>query len=135
MRYCEWGVLPPFFLLSVFTTRVFCLMYLHPGGVCPGSVCLLDFGGGLVILRIDFLIFVVLGMKIFQKVSYDPDADACYIAVSSSKVHDTIQKSDDCFVDMDKDGQVVGIEILHVAKHKSLLDRILISNIPVEQCV
>jgi uncharacterized protein YuzE len=74
-------------------------------------------------------------MKIFQEVSYDPDADACYIAVSSSKVHDTIQKSADCFVDMDKDGQVVGIEILHVAKHKSLLDRILISNTPVEQCV
>jgi uncharacterized protein YuzE len=74
-------------------------------------------------------------MKIFQKVSYDPEADVCYIAVSSSKVYDTIQKSEDCFVDMDKDGQVVGIEILRVAKHKSLLDRILLSNTPVEQCV
>ena len=74
-------------------------------------------------------------MKVFEKVSYDPDADACYIAVSSSKVRDTLQKSDDFFVDVDKDGQVVGIEILHVAKNKPLLNRILLSNTPVDQCV
>lgn len=74
-------------------------------------------------------------MKVFHNVSYDPDADACYIVVSSSKVHNTIQKSVDCFVDVDKAGNVVGIEILRVAKHKSLLDRILISPTPVEQCV
>ena len=44
---------------------------------------------------------------------YDSDANALYLRFSSAEIDDTIALSDSVYVDIDTEGDPVGIEILH----------------------
>lgn len=51
-----------------------------------------------------------------MKVKYDPEADSAYIYLTEekSKVSETKELSDEIFVDYDKTGKPLGIEIIGV---------------------
>ena len=51
-----------------------------------------------------------------MKVNYDPEADSAYIYLTEekSKVSETKELSDEIFVDYDKNGKPLGIEIIGV---------------------
>jgi uncharacterized protein YuzE len=47
-------------------------------------------------------------------VEYDGEAQSLYLRFSSAEVDDTIALSDSVYVDVDKNGDPIGIEVLHV---------------------
>jgi len=47
-----------------------------------------------------------------MKITYDPEADALYIALRDVPAADAIDIEDGVSVDLDKDGHLIGIEIL-----------------------
>ena len=47
-----------------------------------------------------------------MKITYDPEADALYIALRDVPAADGIDIEDGVSVDLDKDGHLIGIEIL-----------------------
>lgn len=51
-----------------------------------------------------------------MRIDYDPEADALYIQLRQGEVDDTIQTGRYVYVDVDKDGLPLGIEILF-ARH------------------
>ena len=51
-----------------------------------------------------------------MRVKYDKEADAIYIELKKSKVHSTVEKGTDFLVDFDKQGKVVGFEVLNYSK-------------------
>ncbi len=51
-----------------------------------------------------------------MKLEFDPNADAAYLEISSAQIESTRQLEPGVIVDYDKDGHVVGIEILSVSK-------------------
>ena len=74
--------------------------------------------------------------KIFENVSYDSDVNAFYITLQSDqKVADTVESQTDCWVDIANDGSIIGIEILNANQHFDLINSILLSYKPVEECV
>lgn len=74
-------------------------------------------------------------MKIFEQVSYDPQADACYIQISKESVASTEIKRDGIIVDKDNHGNTVWVEIIGIKQHRTLIDRLLLSQESLEQCV
>ena len=50
-----------------------------------------------------------------MKSRYDKEADAVYIELKNGKVHHTIEVRSNILIDVDKDGSVIGIEILNAA--------------------
>jgi len=52
-----------------------------------------------------------------MKVTYDPDADAMYIRLTNEKFSKTKVIDDNTILDLDKNGNVIGIELLFVSKH------------------
>ena len=52
-----------------------------------------------------------------MKVSFDRKANACYMKLSKKKINKTVPVSDYCNVDVDKDGAVVGIELLFISQY------------------
>lgn len=50
-----------------------------------------------------------------MKIQYDKIADAIYIYLSKSKIKKTVKMKDRLIVDIDKDGRIIGIEILNVS--------------------
>lgn len=74
--------------------------------------------------------------KIFENVTYDSDVNACYITIQAEKkIADTIESQADCWVDIAGDGSIVGIEILNANQHFPLINSILLSQRPIEECV
>jgi len=74
-------------------------------------------------------------MKLFDNVSYDPQANAFYITVyHDRKVADTIIR-DDVMLDIDDTGDIVGIEILNADKHHAMINRLLLSKESIWTCV
>ncbi len=74
-------------------------------------------------------------MKLFDTVSYDPQANACYISVHDDRtVADTIVR-DDVMIDVDNAGDIVGIEILNADKHHAMINRLLLSQESIWACV
>jgi uncharacterized protein YuzE len=51
-----------------------------------------------------------------MKITFDKKADAMYIYLRAKKVFKTKQVTDDTIVDMDKNGNVIGIELLFISK-------------------
>lgn len=51
-----------------------------------------------------------------QKIEYDPTVDALYIHASTLTVDRTIPLNDRVFFDVDKQGKIVGIEILDASE-------------------
>lgn len=79
---------------------------------------------------------MVMKTKIFENVTYDSDVNACYITLQSDqKIADTVESQTDCWVDLAGDGSIVGIEILNANQHFELINNILLSYKPVEECV
>lgn len=58
----------------------------------------------------------------FPSLTCDPDAMALYIQFSGAEIQDTVELSQDVYLDIGTDGQMVGIEILNA--NKDLLSRI-----------
>ena len=46
-----------------------------------------------------------------KKVHYDPKADILYIVTKEGPVDDTMPADDDVYIELDENGNVVGIEI------------------------
>jgi len=51
-----------------------------------------------------------------MKLEFDPVADAVYFEISSAEVDNTKEIEPGIIVDYDKDGHVIGIEVLSVSK-------------------
>lgn len=51
-----------------------------------------------------------------MKIKYDKEIDALYIELKKSRVHKTMETGDSFLIDLDKDGQVVGFEVLGYSK-------------------
>ena len=49
-----------------------------------------------------------------MRVTYDPEADAAYVAFADAPVEQVREVSDVCVLDISSDGKVVGIEMLSV---------------------
>lgn len=56
-----------------------------------------------------------------MKIKYDIMADAVYVNVSSEKVARTVKTNERFLVDVDKKGNVVGIEILDATNQQDLV--------------
>lgn len=54
-----------------------------------------------------------------MKISYDPKIDAIYIHFRQGKYDRTKKVTDDILVDVTKNGQVLGVEILDASKNIS----------------
>lgn len=51
-----------------------------------------------------------------MRIKFDPKADALYITLKRTRVHKTVAKPGGYFIDLDRKGSVIGIEILAYAK-------------------
>lgn len=51
-----------------------------------------------------------------MEITFDKQADAIYIYLKKKKVFETKEITDDTIADLDKDGNVIGIEILSASK-------------------
>ena len=51
-----------------------------------------------------------------MKITYDPEADALYIALRDAPATDGLDIEEGVSVDLDKDGHIIGIEILDASK-------------------
>lgn len=51
-----------------------------------------------------------------DSIEYDKEANAFYFRISANKVIKTIPCGNDKFIDIDKDGQIVGIEVINNSK-------------------
>lgn len=52
-----------------------------------------------------------------MKVEYDSESDILYILVKDGKVEDTVDLDDDIWVDLNENGEIVGIEIWQARKN------------------
>ena len=64
-----------------------------------------------------------------MKIEYDQEADALYVQFRAVKVEDNLDVEDGVTVDLDKDGHLVGIEVLSARKR---LGARTIANISIE---
>ena len=64
-----------------------------------------------------------------MRITYDKEADAMYIEFSSGKFASNKKIDNQTIIDLDKDGNIIGIEILNVSKRIPLES---LSNISVE---
>ncbi len=68
-----------------------------------------------------------------MKATYDKDADAMYIRVKKGKVHKTLEISDVILADVDKKGQVLGLDLLFVSSQmpRKRINQTIRTGIPV----
>jgi len=66
-----------------------------------------------------------------MKVTYDPDADAMYVKLTEEKFSKTKIIDNNTILDLDKNGNVIGIELLFVSKHlpKESLSRVTVETL------
>ena len=62
-----------------------------------------------------------------MRIEYSPDVDALYIYLKDADIADTDEISDGIIVDYDRDGNLVGIEILWASK-KADIDELIIQS-------
>lgn len=55
-----------------------------------------------------------------MKITYDPEADAMYVYIARQEISHTIPVNDSLLVDVDRDGNAVGIEILEASTQEDL---------------
>jgi len=51
-----------------------------------------------------------------MKIEYDPQADAMYIQLKEGAIEDTLEVGSQIFVDVDREGTPLGIEVLFVSR-------------------
>jgi len=68
-----------------------------------------------------------------MRIHYSPDVDTLYIRFKETDIEDTDEINENLIIDYDRDGNVVGLEILCAAKstemHKLILDKELSSKV------
>ena len=66
-----------------------------------------------------------------MKVTYDPEADAIYVKLTNEKFSRNKIIDKNTILNLDKDGNVIGIEILFVSKHlpKDFLSRVVVETL------
>ncbi len=65
-----------------------------------------------------------------MKMRYDPDADAMYITLRKGDVHHTKEIDKNTIIDFDRNGSILGIEILFVQeRNPSLLEELKAENL------
>ena len=65
-----------------------------------------------------------------MKISYDKEADAMYIRLREGKVDHTKEIDENTIIDFNKEGQVIGIEILFVKeRNPGLLKEFQVENL------
>ena len=52
-----------------------------------------------------------------MKITYDNKVDAIYLSFKEGKVAKTLPLSETILTDIDKSGQIIGIEVLEASKH------------------
>jgi uncharacterized protein YuzE len=69
-----------------------------------------------------------------MKIEYSKEADAIYVYFKEEYVAKSKEIEDGVVIDFDKDGQIIGIEVLDVSQRFSLSDivNVSIENIPLE---
>ena len=67
-----------------------------------------------------------------MKIEYDKEADAVYICLQQKEAAKTIELSEIVKVDLDKEGKLIGIEVLNATQRYSLSD---IFNISTENLI
>lgn len=70
-----------------------------------------------------------------MKIEYDREADALYIQLRQAEVDDNIDIEEGVTVDLDKNGHIIGLEILDASEKLELsnLVNISIENLPLEK--
>ena len=58
-------------------------------------------------------------------IDYDAQADEAYIKISGSKVEDSIEVNEGLIIDVNKKGQLVGIEVLNFSSTKLNITELL----------
>ncbi len=53
-----------------------------------------------------------------MKISYDKEGDVLYVKFNNKKIHRTREIGEDFIVDVDKNGTVVGVEVLDYSTQK-----------------
>lgn len=66
-----------------------------------------------------------------MKVTYDPDADAMYVKLTDEKFNKVKIIDKHTILNLDKDGNVIGIELLKVSKHmpKDFFSRVVVETL------
>ena len=65
-----------------------------------------------------------------MKIKYDSDADAMYLTLRKDKVASTKEIDENTIIDFDKNGQVIGVEILFVKeRNPSLLKELQVEKL------
>ena len=54
-----------------------------------------------------------------MKITYDPEADALYIGLRKVQAADSIDVEEGVVADLDKDGHIIGFEVLDASKRLS----------------
>lgn len=69
-----------------------------------------------------------------MKIEYSKEADAIYVYFKEDFVEKSKETEDGIVIDFDKNGQLIGIEVLDASKRFSLADivNVNIENLPVE---
>ncbi len=69
-----------------------------------------------------------------MKIEYSKEADAIYVYFKEEYVAKSNEIEDGVVIDFDKNGQIIGIEVLDVSQRFSLSDivNVSIENLPVE---
>jgi uncharacterized protein YuzE len=69
-----------------------------------------------------------------MKIEYSKEADAIYVYFKEDFVEKSKEIEDGIVIDFDKNGQLIGIEVLDASKRFSLADivNVKIENLPVE---
>lgn len=62
---------------------------------------------------------------------YDPLADALYIRVRDGDIVDSIEVRENLVVDFDKNGEVIGIEVINFSKSKIDIGELLMKGIEI----
>jgi len=65
------------------------------------------------------------------RVKYDPLADALYIRVRDGDIVDSIEVRENLIVDFDKNGEVIGIEVINFSKSKIDIGELLVKGIEI----
>lgn len=70
-----------------------------------------------------------------MKITYDKEIDAMYIYFKKEKISKTVPMGDDFIIDIDKNKNIVGLEILNASRHikdkesdKKEISRVFIGN-------
>ena len=66
-----------------------------------------------------------------MKITFDKEADAVYIEISEEEFKTNKKMDNETIIDLDKNGKIIGIELLNVSKRmsKNFLSEIRVQNL------